>query len=384
MLYIDPVILTVYHLHEESKDSWESQHEASANHAGTTDGNRSGGDGSGHGSLSSRRNNSGLRDNRRRRVAGGGAGSGDHRDGGGGNRSRVDGNVGRDSSVAGRVRDAVSGRGHRLATGGLLRSGVSSSRLLGNGSLASGFARNRDLSGGLLLTLSGRSSVAGDLVSLGARGSSGHDLESSLALGRLSSLSLLGTVGGGVNDGDSRSRRGSSRRVEGLGSSGLARHNCGEGVSDGGDGNMDLGGVSSSGSGNGTGLGSRADVGALNDGGGDDLLGVAGRAVDDGGRAAGDGVDVGGGDGAGDIAGGLGLSESGRGARASRVGTRSRAGSLSTGRVSLRARGTGNRVGTRARTSSLGTSGSTRFRTGTRDGVSTGARASGLSTGRGT
>lgn len=358
MLYIDPVILTVYHLHEESKDSWESQQEASANHAGTTDGNRSGGDGS----LSSRRNNSGLRDSRRRRVASGRAGSGDHRDGGGGNRGWVDGNVSRDSSVGGRVRGAVSGRGHRLATGGLPGSGVSSSRLLGDRSLASGLARDRDFSSGLLLTLGSRSSVAGDLVTLGAGGRSGYNQESRLALGRLSSLSLLRAVGGGVDDGDGRSRRGSSRRVEGLGGSGLARHNRGESVSDGGDGNVDLGGVSSGGSGDGTGLGSRADVGALDDSGGDDLLGVAGRAVDDRGSTAGDGVDVGGGDGAGDVAGGsaltvtrddgsggtggLGLGVGGRGARTGRVGTRSGAGSLSaSGSTRARARAR-NGVGT--------------------------------------
>jgi hypothetical protein len=86
--------------------------------------------------------------------------------------------VGGDGSVAGRVRDAVSRRGDGLAAGGLLRSRVSSGRLLGNGSFASGLLRDRNLSSGLLLTLGSRSSVAGDLISLGARGSSGHDLES--------------------------------------------------------------------------------------------------------------------------------------------------------------------------------------------------------------
>jgi hypothetical protein len=188
-------------------------------------------------------------------------------------------------------------------------------------------------------------------VSLRAGGTSGHSLEGGRDLGGRTSLVRLGAVGGGVNDGDGGSRRSNSRRLEGAGGSGLAGHDSGESVGDGGDGNGGLG-VSGGHSRDGTGLSGGADVGALDDGGGDDLLGVTGRAVDDRGSTACHGVDVGGGQSAGDIASGTVASGRGKGDGGSLggdgLGSRALSGSLLTNGVSIGAGGLGDSVGVRS------------------------------------
>jgi hypothetical protein len=218
-------------------------------------------------------------------------------------------NRSRDSSVTvRRVGNSGDRRKNRLVTSGLLRS--------------------RDRVGGLLVGLGGRSRGVRDLL---AGNASGHDRN--LRAASLGGLAGLGAVGGALDDGDGGSRRGSSGRLEGLGGASLAWDDSGKSVGDGGDRHRSS--MSRCGHGrDSTSLSGRANVGALDDGRGNDLLGVASRAVDDGGSTARDGVDVSRGESAGDIANGaVSMSRSGDDSRSSgdRLGGRSVEGRVASG-----------------------------------------------------
>jgi hypothetical protein len=189
-----------------------------------------------------------------------------------------------------------------------------------DGLVTSGLLRSRNWVCGLLVGLSGGSRGVRNLL---AGNTSGHN--GNLRAASLGGLVRLGAVGGALDDGDSGSRGRSGGRLESLGSASLAGDDSGKSVGDGGDRHRSS--VSRGGHGrDGTSLSGRADVGALDDGRGNDLLGVASRAVDDRGSTAGDSVNLSGGESAGNIAkGAVSMGRSGDDSRSSgnRLGGRS-------------------------------------------------------------